>query len=235
MRLKERVCVVTGASSGIGAAVARRFASEGARVVLGARDETALAAVAKECKDAFALPLDVTDAASVAAFAGAVRDRYGNVDVLVSNAGVGEWSKVQDTTVEAWDRVMATNLRGAFLVAKAFLPLLLPERPHLRTVLHTASVAGLDGRVGNAAYGASKAGLRIFSQSLAAEVSGRGIRVVCVNPGYVATPLVEGDDVPLRDMVQPDELAQVYLDLATLPPGAFVDEINVWPTKLYSD
>lgn len=235
MRLQDRVCVVTGASSGIGAAVARRFARDGARLVLGARDEAKLVAVAKDCPDSLVKRLDVTDPASVASFANAVRDRHGRVDVLVSNAGVGDWGTVAEMTVETWDRVLATNLRGPFLVAKAFLPLLLPERPWPRTVVHTASVAGTSGYAGGGAYCASKAGLRMFSQSLAAEVSDKGVRVVCVNPGYVATPLVADDGVPAERMIQPEDLAEIYLDLATMPASAFVEEVNVWPTKMYSE
>ena len=234
MLLQDRVCVVTGASSGIGAAVARRFSAEGARLILGSRDENALAVVAKTCKDALVQRLDVTDPASVTAFANAVRDRYGRADILVSNAGVGDWSPVAEMTLEAWDRTLATNLRGPFLMAKAFLPLLLVERPYPRTILHTGSVSGLDGQPGGGAYCASKAGLRMFSQSLAAEVVGRGVRVVCVNPGYVATPMVDDGEVALDQMIQPDEIAEVYLRLATLPPGAYVDEVSVWPTKLYA-
>lgn len=233
MQLKDRVCVVTGASSGIGAAVARRFAEEGARVVLGARNEPALVDVAKEMKDALVKRLDVTDPASVAAFAAAVRERHGRVDVLVSNAGVGEWAPVQDMTLDQWNAQVQTNLTGAFLVAKAFIPLLVAERPWPRTVIHTASVSGTTGMAGLSAYCASKFGLRGFSLSLAAELAPRGVRVVAVNPGYVATPMV--DDVPQERMIKPEDLADLYVRLATLPESVMVDEVNAWPFKMYDD
>lgn len=233
MRLQDRVCVVTGASSGIGEAVARKMAAEGGRVVAGARSEGAIGKLARAIGGDGRV-LDVTDEASVAAFADFVRERHGRADVLVSNAGIGLRGTVEETTVEDWDRQMATNLRGPFLVAKAFLPLLLPERPWLRTILHTASVSGTTGSAGLSCYSASKFGLRGFSQSLALEVADRGVRVVCVNPGYVATPMVDDAPHAASEMAQPDDVAEIYVQLATQPESVFLDEVNVWPRRLYT-
>ncbi|MCA1814252.1 MAG: SDR family oxidoreductase [Halobacteriales archaeon] len=232
MELRGKVAVVTGASQGIGEAAARAFAAEGCGVVLAARSAQKLDRIGKELgKEALVVPCDVTSWPDILRLANATRERFGRCDVLVNNAGVGYGGTLEEMSVENIDETLAVNLRGVMLVAKALLPLLQPGS----TVLNIASVAGKSGSAGLAAYCASKAGVRIFSEALGAELAGRGIRVVSVCPGYVATAMVDDADVPMEQMVQPADLAQVLVRLATQPRSAYVDEVSVWPRELYGD
>lgn len=234
--LGGKVALVTGASRGIGEAAARGFAAEGCDVVLAARSEDLLRALAKEVEAqhgvrALARRCDVRSWDDIQALARAAKERFGKVDVLVNNAGVGIGGTVLDMPVEHLDETLEVNLRGPFLVAKAVVPLM----PAGGTVLNIASVSGKQGVPGLAAYSASKAGLRMFSEALGRELAGRGIRVVSVCPGYVATEMVDDAPYDSADMVQPADLARVLVQLATQPPSAYVDEVDVWPRRLYAE
>jgi len=233
----EKVAVVTGGSSGIGRALGRAFGREGWTVWLGARRERELEAAAREVDAAggtgrFAR-LDVTDEASVAAFAETVRAASKGVHALVNNAGVGAWGRAERTSVETWRRVLDTNLTGPFLVTKAMLPLLRKAEGR-RVVVNVVSVAGKQAHAGNGTYAASKFGLRGWTEALAAELAEEGIRVTAVLPGYVATPLVDGAADPER-MVQPDDLADQVMALTKLPESLHVDELTVWPWRMYTE
>ena len=232
-----KVAVVTGGSSGIGRALGRAFGRDGWTVWLGARREAELEAAAREVdaaggKGRFA-PLDVTDEASVAAFARRVTEESGMVHALVNNAGVGGWGYVEKTSLETWRRVLDTNLTGPFLVTKAFLPLLRKAEGR-RYVVNVVSVAGKQAHAGNGTYAASKFGLRGWTEALALELAEEGIRVTAVMPGYVDTPLVRGSAESER-MVRPDELAEQVLALTKVPDSIHLDELTVWPWRMYTD
>lgn len=179
-RLDGRVALVTGGMSGIGAAVAARLRAEGAAVLVADLAEGAPLAV------------DVADAASVAAMLDAVRDAHGRLDAVVHCAGIGRDIPFLDTTAEAFDRIMAVNLRGTFLVGQACARLMAsPARGAAGgSIVNIASVAGMRGNIGRAAYGASKAGVINLSQVMAIELAAHGIRVNVIAPGPVDTPLV---------------------------------------------
>lgn len=233
----EKVAVVTGGSSGIGRAIGRAFGRDGWTVWLGARRERELEAAAREVDEAggtgrFAA-LDVTDERSVAAFAGAVEAGSGAVHALVNNAGVGAWGRAEKTSVETWRRVLDTNLTGPFLVTRAMLPLLRKAEGR-RFVVNVVSVAGKQAHAGNGTYAASKFGLRGWTEALALELAEDGIRVTAVMPGYVATPLVKGAADPGR-MVQPDELAEQVVALTKVPESIHLDELTVWPWRMYTE
>ncbi len=236
-RGKGKHVVVTGASSGIGRALARAWGREGATVWMGARSAKALDEAAREVERAggqgHALPLDVTDRASVARFAAEVGRAAPGVDVLVNNAGVGHWGPMAETDVETWDRVLATDLTGPFLVTKALLPLM-RKRTGARHLVNVVSVAGKQAHAGGSTYSASKFGLKGWTEAVALELAEEGIRVLAVCPGYVNTDLVGGAAEAER-MIQPDDLARLLVDWTFLPASVHVDEITVWPWEMYTE
>lgn len=210
-RLKGRCAVVTGASQGIGAAVARRFASEGARLLLTELTEDAAEAVHRVAAEiaaeypesgAIATVTDVTHPGACDALMAAAVDRHGHLDVLAHATAVGH-PPVPATELEPneWDRVMAVNAKGPFLLARSALPRI--TRPG-GSIVFTGSFAGLYGNRGRAAYCASKGALRLFTQSLAMDVADDGVRVNGVAPAYVESELGERG---LRAMAEQDRIS----------------------------
>ncbi len=193
MKLAGAVAVVTGGGQGIGAAVARMLASEGAAIVVAARSADRIERVAGEIKKAggkaWAVPCDVTDAASVHSLAQAAGRRAGVVDILVNNAGVGHSAPVSKITLEDWNRVLAVNATGTFLCTQAFLPAMLMHKQG--SVVNVASTAGLFGARYIAAYSAAKHAVVGFTRSVATELEGTGVTANAVCPGFVDTEMTE--------------------------------------------
>jgi NAD(P)-dependent dehydrogenase (short-subunit alcohol dehydrogenase family) len=193
-RLDRKVAFVTGAASGIGAQCALRFAQEGARVV-GVDlnkpvDPAAWAAVEAAAPDAaFIDGVDVRNEERVAAAVRAAVERFRRIDVLVNAAGVEGVGAVHELTQESWDRTIDINLKGSFLVAKHVLPSMLAQKSG--SVIHVASVEGLEGMGGSTAYNASKGGVVLMTKAMAIDYGPSGIRVNCVCPGLILTPLTD--------------------------------------------
>ena len=190
MRLQGLHCVVTGGASGIGAATVRRFAAEGAHICILDRDLTAAEALAAELGDGhLAMELDVRFEAGVVQVAEAVYDRWGHVDVLVNNAG-SELNKTYDeTTVEEWDKVLDTDLKGPWLLCKHFVPRMVERGSG--SVINISSLNGLVGFPLSTAYGSAKGGLVVFTRDMAIELATSGVRINCVCPGVIETPMME--------------------------------------------
>ena len=188
-RLASRIAFVTGASRGIGEAIARRFAAEGARVVLAARNREASERHAAELRaaghEAVAALCDVTDRGSIALAIATAVARWGRLDVLVNNAGVGGATPLDDPDDEHWDRILATNLTAAFRVTREASPFL----PEGGRVINLSSVLGRFGVAGYAAYAASKHGIIGLTRSLALELAPRKITVNAICPGWVETEM----------------------------------------------
>jgi NAD(P)-dependent dehydrogenase (short-subunit alcohol dehydrogenase family) len=229
--LHGRVAVVTGAAQGIGARIAEVLAGEGYALALYDRQPFAV-------DGALCVRGDVTSEADVTAFAAAVADRYGRVDVLVNNAGVACISPLEDTPLDVWRDVMEVNLVGPFLMSREFGRAMLAARSG--AIVNIASVAGLRGVADRAAYNTSKHGLVGLTRTLAVEWGGRGVRVNAVCPGWVKTPMdvasqSEGaygdaditDHVPLGRFASPDDVAQAVAFLADPARAAFVNGVTL--------
>ena len=189
--LAGKTAVVTGAGRGIGAACARALAGAGAKVVLGARTREAVERTAADLLalgfEAAATVCDVTGPASVADLARFSAERFGEVTILVNNAGVGHAAPLDRLTLDDWNRVMAVNATGTFLCTKAFLPAMLKRQ--WGRVVNVASVAGLGGGRYISAYSASKHAVIGFTRCVAMEVATTGVTVNAVCPGYVDTEM----------------------------------------------
>jgi 3-oxoacyl-[acyl-carrier protein] reductase len=226
-RLDGRTALVTGASQGIGEAVARLLARQGARLVLAARGAGKLEAIAAEIQAAGgeALPwaLDLARPEEVAPRLGALPPAFSEVDILVNNAGITSDSLLARMDLDSWRRVLEVNLTGSFAVTRALVRGMMRRRGG--RIVSVSSVVGLMGNVGQANYAASKAGLIGFSKSLARELGGRGITVNVVAPGYIATAMTADlpevgrreltDAIALKRLGTPADVAAAVLYLAS--------------------
>ena len=213
MRLKGKHCVVTGGSSGIGAATVRRFVAEGAEVLIAdiaiddanrLADEMGEAVTAIEC--------DVRQEADVKAVAGAAYARWNRVEVLVNNAG-SELNRTYDATTEdEWYRVIDTDLKGPWLMCKYLVPKMVEAGSG--SVINISSVTGLVGFPLSSAYGSAKGGLVVFTRDMAIELANTGVRVNCVCPGIIETPMMER----WTDLMPEKEEAKTMLE-GTMPIG----------------
>ena len=190
MRLLNLRCVVTGGASGIGAATVRRFAAEGAEVCILDRDLPAAETLAKELGEGhLAMELDVRFEAGVERVADAVYGHWDRVDVLVNNAGSELNKTYNETTVDEWDRVLDTDLKGPWLLCKHFVPRMVERGSG--SVINISSLNGLVGFPLSTAYGSAKGGLVVFTRDMAIELATSGVRINCVCPGVIETPMME--------------------------------------------
>jgi 3-oxoacyl-[acyl-carrier protein] reductase len=227
-RFEGRVAVVTGGSRGIGAAVARRLAGEGARVVVAYREaEDDAATVVDDITtaggEALAVQVDVTDEASVRALVRQVVRATGGVDILVANAGAVRDQLVGAMTLEQWETVVDTNLLGPFLCIREVLPFMMRKRAG--TVVCISSIAAVKAGRGHVNYVASKGGINAMVKSLAVELAPKNIRVNAVAPGVILTEMSERvrhhagdvilDQIPLKRFGVPDDVARAVCFVAS--------------------
>jgi 3-oxoacyl-[acyl-carrier protein] reductase len=226
-RFDGKVALITGASRGIGEAIARRLAAEGAEVIGAARTAEALEKVVAEIRSAggkaSALALDLADPASIKAGVTSVLAGHAQIDVLVNNAGVAEDNLVMRMSKDAWDRVIATNLTGVFLLTQAVIKPMLRKR--YGRIVNITSVVGLMGNAGQANYAASKAGLVGLTKSVARELGSRNITCNAVAPGFIATAMTDKmtdaaresltGQIPLGRLGTPEDVAAAVAWLAS--------------------
>ncbi len=239
-RFSGKTVLVTGAGSGIGAATARRFASEGANVVLVGRRRDALESVAKNL-DTARIPrilvhdADVSDPKPVEALVAATVARFGGLDVLVNNAGVGTAGSFLQGNIEDWHKIMSINVDGVVYCCRSALPHLLKSHGN---IVNVSSVSGLGGDWGLAFYNASKGAVTNLTRALALELGGKGVRVNAVNPSLTSTEMTKSleanqalvakfvDRIPIGRAARPEEVAAVIAFLAS-EDASFVNGVNL--------
>jgi NADP-dependent 3-hydroxy acid dehydrogenase YdfG len=237
MAAADRIAVVTGASSGIGEATARGLVKAGFKVALGARREDRLMAVAREL-GGLGLPLDVRDRGSIQAFVDAIAAEYGQVEILVNNAGLAAGLQpLAEGNDDDWVQMMETNVLGVLRVTKAMLPLL--RRAPRAHIVNLGSVAGFEVYPGGVGYTASKHAVRAITKTLRLELMGEPIRVTEVEPGLVETEFslvrFKGDNERAESVykgMQPltgADIADCIVWVVTRPPNVNIDEMVVRP------
>jgi 3-oxoacyl-[acyl-carrier protein] reductase len=236
--LKDQVAIVTGGSSGIGFAIARAFIQEGMQVTISARDKRRLDQAASQLKsrpagdeNVLAVPMDVSQAAEVRQMVRKTLDRFGRVDVLVNNAGIGRMAPLDELKEKDWDEILDINLKGVFLCTQAVLPDM--KRRRCGYVVNISSIAGKEGFAGGGAYCASKFGVMALTQTLLEEARPYNIRATAICPGYVDTPMVVAAPVSGNEMIRPEDIAKTVLYLLSLSDKAVVREVVM--TRIGSD
>lgn len=231
--LSGQVAVVTGASRGIGAAIARRLATMGATIVATSRNPESLSQLAQSIREnggqCEAVPCDVTNLAQVEAVGRAVEKKYGRLDILVNNAGIGNFQgKLHELPPDEWERILNTNLRGPYYFIRAFAPLMI--RAKSGHIVNISSLAGKNAVPNGAAYAASKWGLNGLSASVAEELRGQNIRVSVICPGSTATEFGDHSAKNESKMLTAEDIAHVVAMIVTQAPQSFVSEISIRPT-----
>lgn len=237
MNLTNKVALVTGASRGIGEAIALALANAGAKLLLTARDEARMQRVAEQCRKAQAavetFVADLHDEAQIKKLVAHTHEKFGRLDLLVNNAGLGYFKPVAEMTTAQWDEMFAINLRAVFIATREALP-------HLRQagesfIVNVASLAGKNTFVNGGGYAATKWGLRAFAQCLMLEERKHGVRVLTICPGSVATDFGSGNDRASRaaqsHIIQPEDVAETILAALQIPQRAMVSEIDIRPSN----
>lgn len=223
--LSGQIAVITGAGTGIGSAIAERLSAEGATLALVGRREEPLAALADKLPNAHAFTADVTDELSVTAMVAKVTQELGAPTILVNNAGAAESAPFERTSLDLWNQMMAVNLTGAFLCARAVLPAM--KKAGAGRIVTVASTAGLKGYDYVAAYCAAKHGVIGMTRALAGEVARKGITVNAVCPGFTETPMLEESIANIVAKTGMDTEAARKTLTATNPQGRLVDPAEV--------
>jgi NAD(P)-dependent dehydrogenase (short-subunit alcohol dehydrogenase family) len=228
--LDDKVAVVTGGSRGIGRSICDALAAEGARVALcSTKKEGAERAASEIGRGAFGAACDVQDDAQVGAFFGEVGRRFGGVDVLINNAGIGIMQPVADMSPKDWRRVIGTNLDGVFYCCHEAIPLM--KKRGGGFIINISSLAGKNAFPNGGAYNASKFGLNGFSEALMQEVRYDGIRVAYVMPGSVETGFGRGGADKAGWALTSEDVAQTVMDLLRLPARALASRVEMRPSR----
>ncbi|QWD32138.1 3-oxoacyl-ACP reductase FabG [Polynucleobacter paneuropaeus] len=222
-RLKDKVAIITGAAKGIGFATAKRFAEEGAKVMIADISMEAVKTAAAQIPNAEAFVVNVTDRASIQIAVDQILERHGQIDILINNAGITQDARLIKMTEAQFDAVIDVNLKGVFNCTQIVVPHMLEKGKG--AVVNASSVVGIYGNFGQTNYSATKFGVIGFTKTWARELGAKGIRVNAVCPGFISTEMVKAmPDNILQDIEKrswlgrlgtPEEMANVYLFLAS--------------------
>jgi len=231
--LRGKVALITGASRGIGLAIARALAAEGCNLVITSRNETTLAKACRELKAKNAHVLsclcDVRDPVSVRDLMAAVQSRFHRIDILINNAGIAHANlSVAELPLDSWREVIDTNLNGMFLITRDALPLMKSGG----VIVNNLSIAAKRVFAGSSAYNASKHGALGFTNTLREELREKGIRVIALLPGATDTAIWNTlwPEAPRKKMMQPETVAQALVNALALPTESTVEELVIMPS-----
>jgi NAD(P)-dependent dehydrogenase (short-subunit alcohol dehydrogenase family) len=237
--MADRAALITGGSSGIGLAVARMLGEEGFGITLSARRPDKLEEAAETLRgeglDVDSVPANMAEEDDIKAIAESHKERFGRLDVLMNNAGVGIGGAIEDAETKKLDMQLDVNLRAVYLMSRETIPLLKEAgKEHSRAlVINTASIAGKYGQGWLAAYSATKFGVVGLSQAMHKELAADGVKVTALCPGFVDTPMTDWvqEQVPKDDMIQPSDIAEAVRYLLNTSPACIVPEMQfVRPT-----
>ena len=231
--LSGQVALITGASRGIGLAIARTFGRMGARLALAARDKAKLEAAAAELRreaiEAVAVPTDVSRPADVTAAVERTNQALGEISILVNNAGFATFRPAHEASEAEWDSILDTNLKGVFLMSRAVAPQMIRRRGGF--IVNIASLAGKNAFANGGIYCASKWGLLGLTFCMAEDLRGEGIRVTAICPGSVATEFSAHPGKDVSKMLQADDVAHAAAMIVTAAPQSFISEVLMRPTQ----
>ena len=231
--LAGKVALITGASRGIGFAIARRLGRMGARVAICGRDQAKLDQSASSLRgegiETLAAPADIARAVQISSLVHKTQQEFGPIDILVNNAGTGVFGPFHEFAETDWNTVMDTNLKSVFLMCRAVAPEMI--RRETGHIINISSLAGKNTFANGAIYCASKWGLMGLTGSMAEDLRGYGIRVSAICPGSVATEFPgQGHKNPTK-ILQPDDVAHAVAALVTQAAGSFISEVHIRPTR----
>ena len=234
--LKNCMTIVTGASKGIGRAIAERLAREGAKLALLARSADTLQECATQCRaagaEAEAFVCDVSDATAVESQFGKAVEWLGGIQLLVNNAGLGYFGSIEELTVAEFDEMMGTNLRGVFLCSRAVVPRMKTDGGGV--IVNIASIAGKGGFLGGAGYAGSKFGVMGMSECMGLDLRPHNIRVAAICPGSVNAPDFRdgrSSHMAADQMIQAEDVADAVVYIATQPDRIFIRQLEIRVTK----
>lgn len=237
MELRDRVAVVTGASTGIGRAIAGALAEAGCSLAICARSRDRLETAASALRETaapgvLAIPCDVSEEEEVAGLAGRVLEELGPPDVLVNNAGVGVFGRFQDLGIEDFDRTFGVNVRGTFLCSRAFVPAMVEAGGGV--IVNIASLAGKNAFAGGSVYAASKHAVMGLSRCMMLDLREHGVRVLTVCPGSVDTPFFDKQEHMAPDpakILSAEDVAELALTAIRLSDRGTVSEVEIRPVN----
>jgi len=238
MNIKNKTAIVTGASKGIGRETALALAGAGADVAISARSKDLLEELAAEIKktgrEAYVFPGDMSKENEIQDFIKQTKDRFGKIDILINNAGLGHFQPVAEMSTDLWDEMFNLNVRGAFIATREALPYLRIAGESV--IVNVVSLAGKNAFVGGGGYAASKHALLGFSRCLLLEERKNGVRVLAICPGSVDTNFFAAQEVkklgaPLNKALKAEEIASSILHMIQLPQRAMISEVDIRPSN----